>query len=237
VADLQSQTTGGVTNGLQLINGSDKNDIRISHRPFSGATTDPLTSNSVLLSNRVHANGVEVSIPGRATPAKQGLVAWSGDPLLVTGSLAPTSGVLTLIRITAARMTFTNVIVGVGTGGTTLTAGQNLVGLYDAAGTLLAQTADQTTPWATTGLKTAAFTAAQAVAVGDDYFIGILSNGATPAAFNRFPSSSFGGTVNVGLTGATLRFATYQTGLTALPGTVTLGSAAASGNVYWVGVS
>lgn len=169
------------------------------------------------------------------TPADHALIGWNFDPAAATGSTALTAGVLYLHRVILRKAaTVTNLIAAVTTSGSTLTAGQNLAGLYDANGNLLASTADQSSAWTSTGIKTMALTVAQALAAGT-YYVGLLSNGTTPPTFARGSILS-ASMVNVGLTVATGRFTTYGTTQTSLP-TVTMSSAAFSANAYWVALS
>lgn len=171
-------------------------------------------------------------------PADHGFVAWTQDPATLGASDdATTAGVLYLMKVKVVdRSTVvTNVHVIVGTGGSTLTAGQNLAGLYSSSGVLLSGSADQTTAFGTAGFKTIPLSAAQTLAVGT-YYVGVLTNGTTPPRLLRGTSFSASG-LNAGLTTATSRYLTSGTTQTALPTPVTLGSASTSGVARWAALS
>jgi hypothetical protein len=147
------------------------------------------------------------------TPADYGWLTWHCDVALVRGASAiATSGLLHLTRLhLPVSATVTNIVVGVGTAGNTLTSGQCFAALFTSAGALLSQTADQATAWASTGLKTMALAVAQSCAAGD-YYVGVWANGTTGPALN------FTGPVNASINGSfaapNLRFASADTGLT-----------------------
>lgn len=168
-------------------------------------------------------------------PHERGYKSWTQQPETTQSvGTAPPSGAMRLQRhkIRTAE-TITNLHVGVLTIGATLTAGQNLMGIYDTAGNLLAQTGDQSVAWTTVGLKTAALTSPLALPAGD-FYVGFLSVGTTPPAFARGHdnSSSF---VN-GLTASGQHlYISHGAGLTALPATVTLTNT--SGTAFWTGTS
>lgn len=177
--------------------------------------------------------------PTAMFPADQNLLAWSFDPALAVSSTGPVSGVLALTRVVLREaVTVTNVLVGVATAGVGLTAAQNVLGLYTAAGVLVGQTADQTTAWGTTGVKTAAVTAPYAAAPGV-YWVGILSVATTSTpAFARAGAGAVTGISSAGLAATASRFASYGTTLTALPTPLTLGSiATATNGTFWAALS
>jgi hypothetical protein len=171
-------------------------------------------------------------------PDDHGFLSWTQDPATCgAGDNATTAGVLYLLKLKVVnRATLvTNLHVVVTTAGATLTAAQNLLGLYNSSGTLLAQTADQSTAWTTTGYKTAPLTVPQTLAVGN-YYVGILTNGTTPPRFMRGADISASG-LNAGLTTATSRYLTSGTTQTALPASVTLGSAATTQTARWTALT
>lgn len=163
----------------------------------------------------------------------QGLIGWTFDPVITTGSAANVSQTLYFVKIPVRKAaTITNLIVVVGILGSGLTAGQNLLGLYDSAGTRLGVTADQTTSWgAGTGTKTVPLTSPVAVSAGF-YYVAILSNGTTPASFLRGTSQSS----SVNNLGGTFRNVNI-TGQTALPASFTPGSANTDNNARWAAFS
>lgn len=165
-------------------------------------------------------------------PQDHTLKAWTQDPA-GCGSVgsASTAGVIYLSKVLLRNAgTVSNLYYTVTNAGSGLTAGQNLVGLYDSTGTKLAEAADQTTPMSSTGTKTAAITP-QALAAGS-YYIALLTNGTTPPQFMRGGGAS-GSALNVGLTVATGRFLDFGTGQTTLPASITLSSAAFNAAARW----
>lgn len=174
---------------------------------------------------------------GMAFPSDQGLIAWSYDPAIPSNGSAPASGTIQLVKLIIRNAcTVTNVLANVSGAGATLTAGQNLAGLYNSAGTLLSATADQSGSWTSTGLKTMALSAAQAVQPGA-YWVALLSVGTTPPTFARGSGlAGAGGMFNAGLTAATYRFATGPAAQTSLP-SITMGSNAQAAVSFWVAVS
>lgn len=113
------------------------------------------------------------------TPALQGLAGWSLLPETPSDSTKLiTAGRLqgALVPITEA-VTVTRIVFGLASLGATLTAGRNFVGLYRTTGELLASSADQTSAWATGGVKVATI-AATPLDPGDYYAV-IVCNGTT----------------------------------------------------------
>lgn len=167
-------------------------------------------------------------------PSDHGLISWPYDPSVATsGTALPVAGTLYLVRLhVPTATTVTNLLGDVVTAGSGLTAGQCFAGLFQG-GTLLGTTADQSTAWATTGVKTMALTAPVAVAAGDVY-VGVYYNGTTGPAFARSNGNALS---NVGLSGNTSRYATGNTGLTtAMPGTL-VSPLVAQSNAYWLALS
>lgn len=143
-------------------------------------------------------------------PADQGLIAWSMD-VGVAGSqtILDTAGTAHGVRLYLHKPhTITNIIMHVGVAGSGLTSGQCFAALYQG-GSLLAQTADQAAAWASTGTKTMALSAPQAVAVG---YVDVLfwANGTTLPQFVR--GNTLTSLANVGAT--TARFYKANSGLT-----------------------
>ena len=169
-----------------------------------------------------------------------GYLTWSLDPTRCTvySSAATTHGQISLtkVKIVNRATVVTNIIAALGAAGTGLTSGQNFAGIYDASGTRLAVTADQTTAWGSSGVKTMALTAPVTLAVGT-YYIALLSNGSGGGL--QFAADGIGltGTTNAGLTTATSRALTIGTGLTALSSSLTLSSGAMYGYTRFVALS
>lgn len=172
-------------------------------------------------------------------PVTQGFVSWNYEPETVsaTGAAVNVSGTIYLHKIyLPANKLVSNIALGVQTAGATLTAAQNLIAVYNSSGTRLGLTADQSTPWTTTGYKTAAVTSPFTTTAAGFYYVAILAVGTTPPAFYQAanaPSILF----NANLAAGTFRHATGGTAQTSLPTTITMGSTASSAFNIWVAVS
>lgn len=177
---------------------------------------------------------VDTGDNGVFRPADSGYKMTNFDPAATggVGTALAANGVLYAQRLRIdINDTITNLISHVTSAGATLTTAQNFMGLYNAAGTLLSATADQSTAWSTggAGYKVAALSAAQAVTPGY-YFIVFLSNGTTRPSMLRSATGSQA--ITGPATGLNARFSTGGTALTALP--ATLPTMTASNVGYWV---
>lgn len=181
--------------------------------------------------------GATGPVSGVTAPSDVSYVSWNYDPVAAVNTLAPTGGVLYLLRLQIRDVgTLSKVWMGVAsTTGATPTAGQNFIGLYNSAGTLMRATADLTTALSATGEQGYTLSASVSVTPGY-YWVGLLLNGATLPTFVRASGAVFG-LSNGPSTTATKRIAKYGTGLTALPSALTLANLADTGNSFWVGVS
>lgn len=174
-----------------------------------------------------------------AQPSDHGFAAWSFDPATTNTSTALASGVLTLVKVRlTAPATIASICGHITNAGVTLTAGQNLAGLYNAAGVLLGSSADQSAAWASAGAKVMAIAPVSGQSLTNlppgVYYVALLSVGTTPPQFAR---ASGVGTTNVNLAAGAYRFATYGAGLTALPSPLTLTSAASATVAWWVALA
>lgn len=97
--------------------------------------------------------------PERFAPSITGLLAQTCNVDALSGTLQPTTGdaIAMLCPIPAAITVAGQVWVNVVTAGITLTAGQNLISLHNAAGTLLATSPDQSAAWLSGGNISAQF--------------------------------------------------------------------------------
>lgn len=177
------------------------------------------------------------------TPNDHALVTWSYDVSFAVNtsllSAAGAAGTLNLVRVhVPVQSTITNIITFVSTAGATLTAGQCFAALFNAAGALIAITADQSTAWTSTGIKTMALAGGPYLQAAGDYYVGLWYNGTTPPTLIRTSSIGGSGTanpINIGLA-SNFRYATANTGLTtAAP--ANLGALTASAIAWWVGLS
>lgn len=192
--------------------------------------------NSALASQ--DARITEIESAGAAGSGIYGFVALPYDPVSAGASSLLASGTVYMIRVDiAAPATFTTITIPIFTAGSGLTAGQNFAGVYTAAGTRVAVTADQSAAWATSGVKSMALTAPYAAAAGT-YYIALLANGTTPPGVLRSVSTgAVEGVLNFGLTPATARWTTGPTGQTTLPLSVTMASRTLANISFWAGIS
>lgn len=174
-------------------------------------------------------------------PRDYGLLAAPYDPMLMTTSAALTSGAQHFIKVWIPRtITATNIMFSVATIGATLTAGANNLAVYNSAGTRLAATADQTTNYTATGVKTVPFTAPVVIPGGPGVFVwlAVKSTGTTPVSLHRATVVQSNAAAAFNLTPANLRFATNGTVTTALlPATITPASNIAANSVPFLALT
>jgi hypothetical protein len=208
-------------------------------KPFSVISLGTVgTANKAARSDHRH--------PGNGWAAvDHGLIGWN-FPNYVGGAsqILSLAGTLTVWKVpvdeaalAAAGGQITNVVLAVGSVGVTLTSGQNFAGLWLADGTLVALTADQSTPWVSAGVKVMALAGGPYTPVGgaQEVYVGAWFNGSTSPGFVRAGSAP-SGLANVGLsTSATFKYATANTGLTTAGANLTTRSA--SNNMIWAAVS
>lgn len=166
---------------------------------------------------------------GEQLPVNHGFSGWTYDPALALNSSLLTNGTLYLSKVNIPDdVSVTKLYWWITAVGATPTAGQNWVGIYSAAGTLLASAgvdADITS----TGLKTTTI-ASTALTAGSFYWVALLFNAGTAPTLSRGTGSGgLASAVNAGLTSGTYRFATNGTLQTTLPATITPGSNTATG--------
>lgn len=195
---------------------------------LSTARTTGNTANEHVSDHNVLHNAV-TAMP---TADDHGFLAWTYDPIVALNNSQPTAGVVFYQRVEVATAgTITNVVLYVVTAGSGLA--NCFAGLLNSSGVLLSATADQSTPWGSTGTKVMALSAPQAVAAGTYYVAFLVGSGTRPA----FARSAGTGVVNANLSAPSLRFGSIGTGLTAIPGTNDLATGVSSGVGYWAGVS
>lgn len=175
---------------------------------------------------------VATSARAGSNPADQLLLAWGYDSEHASSTNILTSGTVYLHKLwLPAGSTVNSLGWTITTAGATLTAGQSLMGLYSAAGTRLAVTADQSGNWTSTGFKNPAITAPLAITTSGYYYVAILSVGTTPPTGASSPGLQT--TYNAGVTGANLRHAIGATAQTALPASITMSSNTSTNVSTW----
>jgi hypothetical protein len=163
-----------------------------------------------------------------------GLKAATFDPRLPINATAPTAGVISLIEVFVPEsFTCTKIHLAiVTTAGVTLA--NSFAGLYDDQGNLVGRSADQSSSWQSTGAKEISLIAPVDLQGGRRYYVPILVGSA--ATMPTFARGGNVATTNAG-TVAPFRDSTIGSGLTALPASLTLASAAASLPAIWAGLS
>jgi hypothetical protein len=166
---------------------------------------------------------------GAFQPVNHGVAAWAFDPTLSFNSSLLTNGTVYLTKVHISEAVAAVSLYGWVTAvGVTPTAGQNEVGLYNSAGTLLAAT-NVDADISSTGLKTTTI-ASQSLTAGSFYWVAMVFNaGTAPTVARATGSAGIATAVNMGLTSGTYRYATNGVGQTALPASITPGSNVATG--------
>lgn len=210
----------------------------MTYTPIPAGTINwniPLEANQADLQAQVTTNGANITSLTNLTDAldwqadEMGLLGWAFDPVIVTGTQILISGSIYWIKIPVRKaVTITNVRYTIATAGATLTAGQNLIGLYDATGTRLGVSADLSADWVgAVGTRETPLGAPVAVAAGF-YYAAMMSNGTTPITVTRGQSVSTSA-INQG---GSLRYV-ETTGNTSLPASFVPGSANQSASARW----
>jgi hypothetical protein len=188
------------------------------------------------------ASSAIVAATGLPEPALQKLLGYSFDPVVASGTFKlPTAGLLNLVRIALKeQVKISNILLFLNTKGATLTAAQNLAGLF-AEGTrkLIAEVAAATVlaEWEAANGTLITLPLATPVVAGPGYVtFGCSYNGTTAPTFASAPVAT-AGLINAGVSGKNSRFATGNAGLTnALPNPVEEAELAAA-NPIWVGLT
>lgn len=190
--------------------------------PKLGATTDQILANSFDFGYEVE------TFPIYACTA--------GTILTTAGSVF---GTALYVR---RNYTVTNLVMNVTVAGGTLTAGDCWGLLYNSSGTLIGQSADQTTPWSTAGLQTMALTASSTGSLNLTpglYWAGVVATGTTLPTFSR---AAIGGAsvalvaaqYNGQFSAAKARCAVLATSITTTPADIVPASnTKATGIPYW----
>ncbi|MFJ8160400.1 hypothetical protein ACIRBY_05655 [Streptomyces sp. NPDC096136] len=180
-------------------------------------------------------------------PQDQNLLAWTGDPNdaghVTAQSAAGVGGRITLVRIgLREQITWSNVWLGLAGVDPNAQLSNCYLGVYDAAGKLVASTADISPQLMTDAVAkpmpfTKPFTAA-----GGTYFIALLLNGNWATNALTLKATGAGISVNAGLTPPALRYSTVLTGQTSLPPALNLSEQSTSTintgwGSQWYGIS
>jgi hypothetical protein len=164
------------------------------------------------------------------------MIAWTCDPYLSgTASSTATSGTIYLNAVFVPyAVTTTKVWFFINTPGVTPTAGQNFVGLYNAAGTLVASVSADASATAT-GMQSLTWSSAANLSAGM-YWVALLWNAATTPAVARSSTANLA-IMNANLTAATARFCTNSTGKTSLTAIAPSGNIVSNAQPIWTAIS
>lgn len=184
-------------------------------------------------------------IPDRdeAAYVNNDVLGWTYDPATVlSGTVLPAVATLNLCRIPLRRArTITNVLAYMSGAGDTLT--HSYLALFKSDGTLLGQSADQSTAWGvggTTGLHTVPLAAPVAVAPsGANDFVWAAIYVGTATTRPTFARGMTGNAtvLNAGTTSTRRRFATLAVADTATLTSITPSSMAVAGNAWWMALT
>jgi len=169
-------------------------------------------------------------------PQDYNLLGMAFDPASVgtTGYQLGANGTVYVVKCyTPTALSVSAIVAGVTTAGATLTSGQNFAALYNSSKALLAQSADQTTAWASTGVKSMTLTGGPISVPAGYYYLALWSNGTTRPTFAK------GGALNVVnglLSTANSKFASSSTGRTTTAPDP-LGGFTALAQAIWAGVA
>lgn len=149
-------------------------------------------------------------------PSDYGWEGWTIPPAVATSSSNLVNGVIHLAKIKFPKTETINTIpLQIATAGAGLS--NCYVALFNAAGTRLGVSADQSAAWQSGGSKQVALTAGAAVTKGYGY-VALLQGGSTTAAAVSRGSTS--GAVNNGLSAPNLMVTSFGTGQTSIPSSI-----------------
>lgn len=173
-------------------------------------------------------------------PNDFGYQVWTSDPGFCTAGDGLVSGTVRMIKLPLNPQTYTitSIKYFVGTAAVTPTAGQNFAGIYNAAGTRVAVTADVTADVGSIGMKTFNLTAPLVVAANTAVWVAILCNAGTAlASVGTAAVAAREGLFNPDQTAATARFTSGPAGQTSLPASITMGTRTILSRAPWVAVA
>lgn len=185
--------------------------------------TTPSAGSTGLAADAGHQHAVQTWLP-----SDNGLAWWSFPPINAGGANVPSAaavaGKLTLQRVLLRQgVTVSKIWLGISANDAGATFTNCYLGIYSAAGSLLAQTADISSTLKVAVVNSYSFTAAATLAAGEYFVALLLGSGSTWTTWN-LKSSLGGATANAGLAAPHLNLASVGSALSALPATVTLSS-------------
>ena len=240
-ASLSGETAGALTATGKIVTAASGTGGAGFNLPSGTAPTSPNSGDLYYdgTSLQFHKGSTSVALdhPADWTASDSSLIAWAYDPTGNTASTVAlaTAGTLYLIKVhVTAPASITNIVMDVNAAGSGLTTDQCFAALYNAStGALVGTTADQSTAWGTTGIKTMALSGGPFSVSAGYYYVAVWFNGTTGPAFSRTQGTSL---INVGLAATASRWGTANTGTTTTAPS-TLGTIAAASNSYWAALS
>lgn len=196
------------------------------------------TDGSLAVGTSLTVNGVPA--PGATwLPSDLGFIGWTYDPSGTTNATLTVSGTVYLARVPVrTAQTISKLAIGITTAAATVTANESFLGLYNAAGTLVASTAAGAldTLITSAGILNVAVATPYAAAAGY-YWVAFVNNATTAATVARASGASLS-ISNGGAAASSFRYAVNGTSQTSLPGSITPGSNTVSGaTTMWAAVS
>lgn len=250
-------TTTGVTNapayGIREASSNENANLVIANQ-ISGSMTANLNllgATTIRLAAHNGTAGAHPQVFAHAfdEPAFHGYKEWNFPPALAGSSAqVSTGGTVYLLAVQcSATETISEVSTYLGAAGSSLTAGENLLGLYTLGGGVatLQGTVDMSTAWSTSTNVGAAsagtLSKSTAVTAGEVVLVGLLVNGSgSLPSFSRGPGST-GSAGNAGLSKSSpyLYSVLSARGQTTLPSSITLSTdiTASGALTFWVALS
>ena len=205
--------------------------IVIGSLNWGAPVNNAFTSQDARISNRE---------AGSFTPDQHALLSWNFDPSMAPANDILTSGEVRMIKMPsfAKDVTISSIALFVAAVAVTPVAGQNFAGIYNAAGTRLAQTADLSTPYTVAGFSLQPLTASILMPANTSFWVAFLSNAATNVSLAAGLSVSVRGPlVNANLTAANFRYSLGPSAQTTLPASITMASRTTLPRSPWAGVA
>jgi hypothetical protein len=201
---------------------------------FTGTVTVPTPSATTAATTKAYVDATMGNQTTPFVPSEHSLLAWNYDPILSQGAYVPgVNGQMfgCTIRVWSS-FTCTGVAYSTTTAGAGFTAGRNYIGIYNSAGTLLTQTADQSSSWTALGARSNAWNAAQSLTPGTYHIHFLVWATTVPqiAATAVVPSAA----ILLGRNTSNYRGFWYSGNPTTLP--ATRAAATGSDRPMWVGL-
>lgn len=211
--------TGVASLGTPTVNGQATYMDPTLYLTSAGYLAGPTVGGPIILGGSRYPTGLEGAHIGATDVSR---VAWTFDSMAITSAFSVVSTTIYANRIVAETpgpITLIEFIQqAVGTGGGSLTAGQNFVGIADRFGNVLATSATTNidAQLASPGLISGTVPSTQLIA-GQVYFLFLVlvHSFVTPPTVSRGPTSTAAG--NIGLSGSNARFVTAGTNASSTP--------------------